>query len=203
DRELADIVGRVDLELRVAGPAQRGDLQTWLEWADAWSGEGSLRLNETTFSPARSLAGLLQPLGTWSAELAPIAQGGKLKIDALSAPFSLTRGALSTAGATWRASGKEIGLVGSVGLDGVIDYALDLAPLLRGHRDGERVLAAFDSALPGATLSGTVDDPQLGLPKLGDVATKALKDKGRELLEGGIQKGLDRLFGGRKKRKKD
>lgn len=203
DRELADIVGRVDLELRVAGPAQRGDLQTWLEWADAWSGEGALRLNETTFSPARSLAGLLQPLGTWSAELAPIAQGSKLKIDALSAPFSLTRGALSTAGATWRASGKEIGLVGSVGLDGVIDYTLDLAPLLRGHRDGERVLAAFDSALPGATLSGTVDDPKLGLPKLGDLATKALKDKGRELLEGGIQKGLDRLFGGRKKRKKD
>ncbi len=203
DRELADIVGRVDLELRVAGPAQRGEQQTWLEWADAWSGEGALRLNETTFSPARSLAGLLQPLGTWSAELAPIAQGGKLKIDALSAPFSLTRGALSTAGATWLASGKEIGLVGSVGLDGVIDYALDLAPLLHGHRDGERVLAAFDSALPGATLSGTVDDPQLGLPKLGDIATKALKDKGRELLEGGIQKGLDRLFGGRKKRKKD
>ncbi|MEC8653467.1 MAG: hypothetical protein VXY92_12995 [Planctomycetota bacterium] len=203
DRELADIVGRVDLELRVAGPAQRGEQQTWLEWADAWSGEGALRLNATTFSPARSLAGLLQPLGTWSAELAPIAQGGKLKIDALSAPFSLTRGALSTAGATWLASGKEIGLVGSVGLDGVIDYALDLTPLLRGHRDGERVLAAFDSALPGATLSGTVDDPQLGLPKLGDIATKALKDKGRELLEGGIQKGLDRLFGGRKKRKRD
>lgn len=85
----------------------------------------------------------------------------------------------------------------------MIDYALDLAPLLRGHKDGERVLAAFDNTLPGATLSGTVDDPKLGLPKLGDLATKALKNQGRELLEGGIQRGLDRLFGGRKKRKKD
>lgn len=203
DGALADILGEVDLELRFTGPAKPRERQTWLDWADAWSGDGVLRLSDTTFSPARGLAGLLQPLGALSATLAPIAQGGKLKIDAFSAPFSLTQGKLSTEGARWLAAGKQIGLVGSVGLDGVIDYALDLAPLLRGHKDGERVLAAFDNTLPGATLSGTVDDPKLGLPKLGDLATKALKNQGRELLEGGIQRGLDRLFGGRKKRKKD
>ena len=110
--------------------------------------------------------------------------------------WDVTRGAMQQLGLEWPAGeelerevaeaaqsepepGDEEGSeAAAVGVGGVLRDVV--APLLRGHRDGERVLAAFDSALPGATLSGTVDDPKLGLPKLGDLATKALKDKVRK-----------------------
>jgi hypothetical protein len=76
---------------------------------------------------------------------------------------------------------------------------MDFASLLQGHKDGEKVLKALGGSLPGAKLGGTVDAPKLGLPDLGDVATKLLEQQGKELLEGGIKKGLEGLFGGKKK----
>ncbi len=201
DSELAEVLGDVDLELSFAGPAMKGAGETWLAWLDRWSGDGSLGLAGTTFTPASGLRGLMQPLGALGARIAPLANGGKLKIDSLQAPFSLRDGKLSSRGAKWLAAGREIGLDGVVSLDGGVDFALDFAPLLRGHKDGERVLTALGGKLPAARLTGTVDAPKLGLPELGDVATKLLEQQGKELLEGGLEKGLQRLFGGKKKKK--
>jgi len=201
DSELADVLGDVDVDLSFAGPARKGDAETWLQWFDDWSGDGTLGLAGTSFSPSKGLQGLLQPLGALSARLAPVAEGGKLKIDSLEAPFSLSEGKLAMRGAKWLAAGKEIGLDGTVGMDGVVDYALDFAALLRGHKDGERVLAALGGKLPGARLTGSLDAPALGLPEVGDIATKLLEQQAKQLLEGNITEGLKGLFGGRKKKK--
>ncbi len=201
DSELADVLGDVDVDLSFAGPARKDDAETWLTWLDGWSGDGSIGLTGASFAPARGLQGLLQPLGALSARFAPVAAGGKLKIDSLTAPFSLSEGKLATRGAKWLAAGKEIGLDGTVGLDGVLDYSLNFAALLRGHKDGDRVLAALGGKLPGARLTGSLDAPTLGLPEVGDIATKLLEQQGRQLLEGNITRGLESLFGGRKKKK--
>ena len=182
----------------------------WLAWLDAWSGEGSLSLRDTSFAPSQRLRGLLEPLGSLSAKLAPVARGGQLQVDSLTAPFSIRAGQIATRGAKWLAGGKTIGLAGSVGLDGAIDYELDFAALLRGRKDGEKVLQALGGALPGAKLTGSVIAPDLGLPDLGDVAKRLLEQqgkqlleaKGKELLEGGIKEGLESLFGRRKKKKR-
>ena len=201
DRELADVLGDVQLDLSFAGPARKDADEPWLAWLDQWSGDGSLGLAGASFTPARSLRGLLQPLGALSARFAPLAEGGKLKLDSLTAPFSLREGTLATRGAKWLAAGKEIGLAGTVGLDGAVDYTLDFASLLRGHRDGEKVLGALGGALPGARLTGSLDAPELRLPELGDIATKLLEQQAKQFLEGNITEGLKGLFGGRKKKK--
>ncbi|MFN3243462.1 MAG: hypothetical protein ACE37K_18305 [Planctomycetota bacterium] len=199
DADVTQIFGDVNLDLSFAGPAMKTDEQTWLGWLDGWSGDGSLGLANTAFAPSPALQGLLQPLGPLSAKIAPIAEGGKLKIDSFAAPFSFAEGMVTTKSAEWLAAGKKIGLNGSVGFDGKIDYTMDFASLLQGHKDGEKVLKALGGSLPGAKLGGTVDAPKLGLPDLGDVATKLLEQQGKELLEGGIKKGLEGLFGGKKK----
>ena len=63
--------------------------------------------------------------------------------------------------------------------------------LLRGRRDGEKVLEALGGTLSAAKLTGTLDNPKLGLPDVDDIAKKLLENKGSEL----IQKGLKGLFG--------
>lgn len=200
DSRVADIRGVVDVDMRFAGPASKSLGQPWLAWLDAWSGEGSLSLRNTVFAPSQRLRGLLEPLGSLSSKLAPVARGGQLQVDSLTAPFSIRAGQISTQGAQWLAGGKTIGLAGQVGLDGAIDYELDFAALLRGRKDGEKILRAMGGALPGATLSGSVSEPDLGLPDLGDVAKQLLKQQGKELLEGGIKEGLESLFGRRKRK---
>jgi len=200
DADVTQIFGDVNLDLNFAGPAMKADDESWLAWLDDWSGDGSLGLANTAFAPSKELQGLLQPLGPLSAKLAPIADGGKLKIDSFAAPFSFAQGLVTTKSAEWMAAGKKIGLNGSVGFDGKVDYTMDFASLLQGHKDGEKVLKALGGTLPGARLAGTVDAPQLGLPEVGDLATKLLEQQGKELLEGGIKKGLEGLFGGKKKK---
>ncbi|MCK5942130.1 MAG: hypothetical protein KAI24_09190 [Planctomycetes bacterium] len=199
DADVTQILGDVNLDLNFAGPAMKAESDSWLTWLDGWSGGGQVGLANTAFAPSQELQGLLQPLGALSAKIAPIAEGGKLKIDSFAAPFSFAKGLVTTSEAKWVAAGKAIGLGGSVGFDGKVDYQLDFASLLKGHKDGEKVLAALGGTLPGAKLTGTVDAPKLGLPEVGDLATKLLEQQGKDLLEGGIKKGLEGLFGGKKK----
>ena len=63
-------------------------------------------------------------------------------------------------------------------LFGTVDYALDFASLLAGHKDGDRVLAALGGKLPGARLTGSLDAPKLRLPDLGELATGLLEQNG-------------------------
>ncbi|MCA8952201.1 MAG: hypothetical protein KDE27_22010 [Planctomycetes bacterium] len=199
DADVAQIVGKVDLALQLAGPATKAEDRTWLAWLNEWSGSGTLGLQDAAFAPSQQLAGLLAPLGPLSGGAVPIADGGRLKIDSFRAPFRFEQGAIRSQATEWLAAGSKIGLAGSVALDGGLDYAIDLSALLQGHKDGEKVLQALGGKLPAAQLGGTLDAPSLGLPKLDDIASKLLRQEGKNLLEKGLEKGLGEIFGGKKK----
>ena len=195
DAEIAQIAGKVDLDLAFEGPATKRADQPWLTWLDEWRGSGDVALSDTSFAPSQQLQGLLAPLGPLSAGAVPIAQDGRLRLDAFRAPFSFEHGVVRAKATEWLAAGQKIGLNGEVGFDGRVNYELDLSSLLAGHRDGEKVLKAVGGKLPTASLGGTLDAPSLALPKLENIATKLLEQEGRGLL----QKGLEGLFGGKKK----
>ena len=83
---------------------------------------------------------------------------------------------------------------GSVGLAGALDYELDLTALLRGHRDGERVLALLSGALPPAAIQGSLDAPKLQLPAIDVVLQRALENELKQQGGGLLKKALDDLL---------
>ena len=190
DPQVAQLVGSCDVELQLSGPAAKPDGTTWLQWMNTWSGSGSLGMSNAAFAPSGQLQGLLAPLGPLTKGAVALGDNGRLEIDTFSAPFRFAEGFVHATASEWLAKGRKIGLSGKVSLAGDVDYAIDLADALRGHRDGERVLQALGGKLPAAKLTGTVDQPALALPELGDVASKLLEQQGRDLL----QKGLQELF---------
>lgn len=211
DAAAAGVTGECDLQMTLSGPAWKAEGQSWLAWLDQWSGNGSLGLENAGFAPAQQLQGLLAPLGPTSQALAPLGLAteglalgdeGRLAIDSFTAPFAFAQGVVRTTASEWLAKGQRIGLSGAVGFDGALDYALDLTALLKGRKDGERVLQALSGKLPPAKLVGTLDAPRLGLPELGDVAKKLLegelKQKAEDLLkkqaEDLLKKGLEGLL---------
>lgn len=195
DASAAQIIGDVNLDLKVTGPAMLQDGESLLQWLDAWSGDGSIGLENTAFAPSKQLQGLLSPLGALSKGATPIADKGKLKVDGFSTPFSFNKGVVTSTGAKWSAAGQDIGLAGQAKFDGGMDYTIDFSGLLKGHKDGEKVLKVLKGNLPKASLKGTVDDPSLALPKLENIASQLIESQGKDLL----QKGLNSLF---KKKKK-
>lgn len=192
DADAAQIIGDVNLDVDITGPAWIREDQSVMQWLDTWSGEGSVGLANTAFAPSKQLQGLLSPLGS----LAKTSMGdnGQLKIDGFSAPFQFAKGVVSNKSAEWSSAGNTIGLTGNTGFDGAINYALDFSSLLKSHKDGQKVLRALKGKVPPANLKGSLDSPKLSLPKLGDLANKLVEQQGKDLL----QKGLNSLF---KKRK--
>ncbi|MCB9877693.1 MAG: hypothetical protein H6835_08850 [Planctomycetes bacterium] len=189
DASNAQVDGGVNLTLSLKGPAMKGEQQDWLGWLDGWSGDGSVGLLDTTFRPAGDLKGLIEPLGQFSKGHS-LGQDGKLRLDSFSAPFEVRKGTVQTTASEWLSKGEKVGLSGKVGFDGKVDYGIDLSQLLKGHKDGEKVLKALGGSLPKAKLTGTLDSPSLKLPELGDVAQKLLQQEGTDLLK----KGLEDLF---------
>ena len=191
DAGAADLSGKCDLELALQGPARAAPGQNWLQLLDEWSGSGTLGLRDATVTPAPALAGLLAPFGEL-AGASEHADAGTLAIDSFEAPFRLERGAIAMRAAKWLRKGKQIGVSGATRLDGQLDLGFDLSALLRGHRDGERVLQAAGGTLPAARLTGTVHSPSLALPAAGDllqkVLSKELEDQGSELLRRVLEK---------------
>ena len=190
DASAAQVIGDVNLDLNFNGPAMMGDGQTLLQWLDTWSGGGSVGLTNTAFAPSKQLQGLLSPLGPLTKGAVPVGEKGQLKVDNFAAPFEFAKGVVSCKSAEWSTAGQKIGLAGNVGFDGKLDYSLDFSALLKGHKDGQKVLQALNGQLPPASLVGSVDDPKLGLPKLENIASKLVEQQGKDLL----QKGLNNLF---------
>lgn len=195
DANAARIVGDVNLDLSVGGPAMMKPDDTLLGWLDSWTGNGSLGLANTAFAPSKQLEGLLAPLGPLTKNAVPIGDKGSLKIEGFSAPFSFSRGVVTSTSSEWSAAGQKIGLSGTVGFDGKMDYSMDFSSLLNGHKDGQKILKALNGKLPPASLNGSIDDPKLGLPDLQNVATSLIEQQGKELLNKGLKKGLKGLFG--------
>jgi hypothetical protein len=191
DADAARVVGDVNLELNVGGPAMMQENDTLLGWLDAWTGNGSLGLANTAFAPSKQLEGLLAPLGPLTKNAIPVGDKGRLQIEGFKAPFSFSKGVVTSTSSEWSAAGQKIGLSGTVGFDGKMDYSMDFSSLLKGHKDGQKVLKALNGQLPPARLNGSIDDPKLGLPKLKNVAKSLVEQQGKDLLK----KGLKSLFG--------
>ena len=191
DADAARVVGDVNLELNVGGPAMMQENDTLLGWLDAWTGNGSLGLANTAFAPSKQLEGLLAPLGPLTKNAVPVGDKGRLQIEGFKAPFSFSKGVVTSTSSEWSAAGQKIGLSGTVGFDGKMDYSMDFSSLLKGHKDGQKVLKALNGQLPPARLNGSIGDPKLGLPKLKNVAKSLVEQQGKDLLK----KGLKSLFG--------
>lgn len=181
------LTGSCDLELRLSGPALRRDNEGWIAWLDEWRGDGKLGLRDAAFAPVPALQGLLAPLGPLNTAIAGLGDGGRLRLETFATPFSFASGIVRTTAGEWLSKGRRIGLSGNVGFDGALDYQLDLTALLRGHRDGDKVLELLSGALPPAALQGSLTAPKLALPALDAVlqraAEAALKQKGGDLLK--------------------
>ena len=186
----AQVLGDVNLEFQFDGPAMMQQGETILEWLDTWQGSGSLGLANTAFAPSKKLAGLLAPLGPLTKNALPVGEKGRLKIDSFKAPFAFAKGVITSTKSEWAAAGQKIGLSGNVDFNGNIDYSMDFSSLLKSHKDGQKILRALNGRLPPAVLAGSIDDPKLDLPKLGNVAESLIKQQGKSLLE----KGLKSLF---------
>ncbi|MEM7205244.1 MAG: AsmA-like C-terminal region-containing protein [Planctomycetota bacterium] len=186
-----DFQSKISTELSLSGPLLAGDAE-WLAWLNHWRGEGDLALANGAFTPAGALQPLLQLAG----------ESGKIKFDDLNTHFQLAQGFVETSLMKFGKKAAEFGVTGKTGLDGSIEYAIDISSALAQHRDGRKVLEALGGNVPKATLGGTLDAPQFVMPDVGQLVQGALQGAvekaADDLLQQGLQKGLNQLF----KRKK-
>ncbi|HEX6812182.1 MAG TPA: AsmA-like C-terminal region-containing protein [Planctomycetota bacterium] len=194
DTDVATLSGQCDLDLALRGPACARADQNWLELLDEWAGNGSVTVRNGTVSPASELSGLLSPLGSLAPADVQLGDAATLSIDRFEAPFRFERGAISTRAAKWQRKGKEIGIAGRTRLDGQLDLAFDLSALLRGHRDGERVLSAAGGSLPVARLMGTVQSPSLALPSATALLQEVLQTGPKQAGSDTLQRELDKML---------
>ena len=144
-----DFQSKIDTKVSFRGPLTPKAGQSVLEWLDAWSGSGDLHLLQGSFTPSRELAGILEFAGA----------GKKLAFDKLGGKFQLARGFVTTAL-------DQLGIRGRTSLSGSMEYVIDVGTLLKGHRDGEKLLKALGNRSVEAGLSGTLANPKLVLPDL-------------------------------------
>ncbi|MBK8976300.1 MAG: hypothetical protein IPM29_10250 [Planctomycetes bacterium] len=172
----AALDARLGLTLELAGPVAPQPEQPLLAWLDRWAGTGDLQLRDGRFQPAPQLAGLLEVVG----------QQRVLSFDDFGTSFRLREGFVESGLTKLAAAGREIGITGRTGLSGAIDYTLDVRDMLRGHRDGERILRFLGAAPLGAQLTGSLDAPRFAPPDLAELARRALeatlRDQGENLL---------------------
>ena len=197
----ARIDGLANLTLNLRGPLRKQSQDTWLAFANQWSGDGSVAVDHATVTPAPALAGLIQPLGTLLGPTTTLGGDGKLLLDAFGGSFTMAKGTIESKAMRWISKGRSLGLSGRVGLDGAMAIGLDLRPLLQEHKDGARVIQLLGNQTVEARLGGSVDQPTLRLPDLGKVLQNALTQPSEALqkqAEQLLRKGLMDLLNGRK-----
>ena len=190
----ADFRSVCDLDVSLDGFALRRGDENALQWLDRWSGKGAITLTNGRVVPAPALQPLLSLLG----------QPQELAIDRLSSTFALQQGAITHRAMKWISKGQDYGLSGKVRLDGGMELGMDLTSLLQQHKDGKAIAGFLGDAPLTASIAGTIDAPKLATPDLSKLLQQALQAAPRQLLEQRgqdlLQKGLDRLFGDKKKK---
>ncbi len=190
----ADFRSVCDLDMTLKGHALRQGDENALQWLDRWTGSGSIALTNGRVVPAQQLQPLLSLLG----------QPQELAIDRLGSSFTLQQGAITHRAMKWVSKGQDYGLSGKVRLDGGMELALDVTSLLQRHKDGKAIAGFLGDAPLTANLGGTIDAPKFAAPDLGKLLQQALQAAPRQLLEQQgqelLQKGIDRLFGDKKKK---
>ena len=114
----------------------------------------------------------------------------------------IKEGAIETKLLTMNRKAETYGFRGKVYMDGRIDYAIALNDALKGHRDGERIRRYLGNASLEAKLAGTLDEPKLAMPELGGFLHRALEAEAKKGVDGALKKGLDKLFGRDKKKRR-
>ncbi|MEO0479535.1 MAG: hypothetical protein AAF196_08655 [Planctomycetota bacterium] len=176
--EVAGFQSGLDCDLSLAGPLMPGDGEEMLSWLSRLTGNGELALGGGQFAPAGTLAQLAQVVGQQD--------GTRIAFESFRAALDLSEGFLTPSSMNLDCGEREFPLVGRTGVDGSLDYVIDVRDWLRGHRDGERLLQFLGDEPLGAQLGGSVDDPSLGLPSLDELlqraATRALEEQGADAL---------------------
>ncbi len=190
----AELGGRGTLSMSFTGPGNKGAAETWLAWLNHWSGGGKVALADGNVRPAAAFASLMQ--------FADPESQGMLSFKDLATDFTLREGGVETALTKLDIKGKSLGLSGRTMLDGTMDHKLDLTALLRGHKDGEKVLQYLQGKAIEGAVKGTLWSPKVAMPDVQSLFTEALKNAAQQELKKGaenlLQKGLEELF----KRKK-
>ncbi len=171
-----DFRSAITSELHLAGPAIPGDGESVLEWLDRWKGNGRLLLENCSFTPAPALQSMFESAG----------KRARLELDYLDATFTISEGYVETTLMNLESKGRRYGLQGRTSLDGTIDYSVDLTGMLEGHRDGERIREILGDQPLRAILTGSLDEPELGMPDLTQLLESAL--------QGAVQKSLKDLL---------
>lgn len=192
DTDLLALDGVLQLDGTLRGPVLMDDDRHWLEWANRWTGKGSMGMSETSFRTAPAIQGLLALTG----------QGDRLRVQSFSTDYSISEGAVVTQLGKLSSQAQKIGLEGRVGLDGSVDYRLDITEWMRGHEDGAKILAVLGDARLTAGLIGSLEAPELALPDLKQLLMSSVERlKGRAIEEQlrNTKDVFDRIFGGKKK----
>jgi hypothetical protein len=195
DAKVADFAAGADLTLQLTGPFRRRDGENWAQVLNRWAGNGTVELRNGRVTPAPALRGLLAPLGDLLGPGATLGDDGRLLLDVVSSRFRIANGWIESKAMRWLSKGRELGLEGRVGLDGALDFGLDLSPLLAAHKDGAKALAALGKQPLRAGLHGSLDAPKLSLPEVRAAIESALQQEAGKLL----QKGVDALLKDKKK----
>lgn len=157
-----DFHAKINVEMLLDGPVLPKTDESVLQWLDHWVGKGDLALLDGGFTPAPVWKTVLEFAGLKS----PVA------FKTIDSKFAFQDGGVTTELMRFNRGAKSWALSGSVGMDGVIDYGIDLCTLLRGHKDGERVLKYLDEKPIEAKVAGTLDAPSLVSPSYGDLLKK-------------------------------
>lgn len=194
-----DFSSKVTTLFSGTGPALPAGEETVLQWLDHWQGEGQLAL----------AGGHVVPAEVWQRVLAFMGEKGRLEFDGIDTKFALRQGAIQAEALRISKRATAWSLNGKVGLDGSIDYALDLRDVIGAHRDGAKILRYVGEQSLAARLTGSVDAPRLEAPDAGELVERALRGAAagalEDILEGKpvqekLRKGLEGLLD-RKKEK--
>lgn len=180
--EAVALQGKVGASFEASGPLLPRAGQKRLEWLSQWTGKGGYDVSEGRLA----LAGPLQQLTQLSGG------SGSLPFRKIDGRFQLSNGFLETTLTKLDREARRLGLRGKTGLDGSIDYVVDLADELRRHKDGAKVLELLGDAPPLARLTGTLDSPRLEMPDLAALLRKAAEQALKKGVEKAVEKGLEK-----------
>ena len=165
-----DFAAGVDLGLRLAGPLQKSEGATWLQFLTHYEGAGDLALRDGSFTPSQQFSELTKLTGS----------GGKIAFSSLSTSFDVSGGEVRSKAIDVQDGGSQYSIAGATKLDGGMDYRFDLRKLLEGRGTGDKILQALGDRKLEAVIGGTLQSPALDL---GASAEQLLQGLSGDLLE--------------------